>query len=219
MTISGTVNKTGILLLLVALGTTFTWNTSGPLAKPLMIAGLVGGFVVSLVTVFKKEWSPVTAPIYALLEGLFLGGISAIYAAQSQGNAIVLQAIMLTFGVLAGMLGLYQSRIIRVTHKLRMGILAATVGILIYYLAAALLSFFNVQVPMIHDSGWVGIGFSLFVVAIASFNLLLDFDLIESGVGAGAPRYMEWYCAFGLMVTLVWLYLEILRLLSKLQRR
>lgn len=217
MTVTGTVSKTAILLLLVILGTTFTWNLSGPLAMPLMFGGMIGGFIVSLITIFKKEWAPVTAPIYAILQGLFLGGVSAAYNAQFHG--IVLQAVLLTFGVAAAILGLYQTRVIRVTQRLRSIIFAATAGIAIYYLIAMVMSFFGMQAPMIWDNGWLGIGFSVFVVILAAFNLLLDFDLIEQGVAYGAPRYMEWYCGFGIMVTLVWLYLEILRLLSKLQRR
>jgi uncharacterized YccA/Bax inhibitor family protein len=217
MTITGTVSKTGILLALVILGSTFTWNTQGPLAMPLMISGAIGGFIVALVTAFKREWAPVTAPLYALLEGLFLGGISAIYNAQF--NGIVLQAVMLTFGVLAVMLALYQTRVIKVTEKLRMGIFAATGAIALVYLVSMVLGIFGIQIPGIFGNGTIGIVFSLVVVGIAAFNLVLDFDVIDQGIAAGAPRYMEWYCGFGLMVTLIWLYLEILRLLSKLQRR
>lgn len=216
MTIAGTVSKTAILLALVILGTTFTW-TSSSLQMPLTIGGAIGGLIVALITVFKRTWSPITAPIYALLQGLFLGGISAMYNAQM--NGIVLQAVMLTFGVMAGMLFLYQARIIRVTNKLRAVIVSATVGILLVYVLTWILGFFGIAIPMIHGSGWVGIGFSLFVVTIAALNLLLDFDAIEGGVAARAPRYMEWYASFGLMVTLIWLYLEILRLLSKINRR
>lgn len=217
MTITGTVSKTAILLALVMFSATFTWNLQGPLAFPLMIGGAIGGLIVALVTVFKKEWSPVTAPLYALLQGLFLGGISAIY--NQQTNGIVLQAVMLTFGVMAAMLFLYQSGIIKVTDKFRLMIVAATGGIMLVYLVTLGLGFFGISVPFIHGSGTVGIVFSLFVVGIAALNLALDFDTIDRGVSAGAPRYLEWYCAFGLMVTLIWLYLEILRLLSKLQRR
>ncbi len=217
MTVGGTVSKTGILLALVVLGATFTWNLTGPLAMPLMWGGAIGGLVVALITVFKMQWAPITAPIYGLLQGLFLGGISAMYAREFQG--IVLQAIMLTFGVMAMMLFLYQSGIIKVTEKFRMGIIAATGGVLLVYVVTFVLGFFGVQVPFIHGSGLMGIGFSLLVVGIAALNLVLDFDSVDRGVAAGAPRYMEWYCAFGLMVTLIWLYLEMLRLLSKLQRR
>ncbi len=217
MTVTGTVSKTGILLALVILGSTFTWNQQGPLATPLMFGGAIGGFIVAIITVFKRTWAPVTAPIYALLQGLFLGGISAIYNAQF--NGIVIQAVMLTFGVLAVMLALYQTGVIKVTEKLRMGIFAATGAIAVVYLVSIVLGFFGIQIPGIFGNGPVGIIFSLVVVGIASFNLVLDFDVIDRGVASGAPRYMEWYCGFGLMVTLIWLYLEILRLLSKLQRR
>ncbi len=217
MTVSGTVSKTGILLALVVLGATFTWNLEGPLAAPLMWGGAIGGLIVALVTIFKKEWAPITAPIYGLLQGLFLGGISAMYNQQFQG--IVLQAVMLTFGVMAMMLFLYQSGIIKVTEKFRMGVVAATGGVFLVYIVTFVLGFFGVQVPFIHGSGMMGIGFSLLVVGIAALNLVMDFDSVDRGVAAGAPRFMEWYCAFGLMVTLIWLYLEMLRLLSKLQRR
>lgn len=216
MTVSGTINKSAVLLLLVILAGSFTWNASG-LSSVLTIGGAIGGFIVAMVTIFKKTWAPVTAPIYAILQGLFLGGISAMYNTQFEG--LPLQAVMLTFGVMAAMLFLYQTRIIRVTEKLRLGIVAATAGIALFYIVSLVLGFFGINVPMIHDSGMLGIGFSLFVVGIAAMNLVLDFDFIENGVRAAAPRYMEWYAAFGLMVTLIWLYLEVLRLLAKLQRR
>jgi len=217
MTVTGTVSKTSILLLLVILGATFTWNIQSGLSSGLMIGGAIGGFIVALITIFKKEWSPVTAPIYAILEGLFLGGISAVYNAQFQG--IVLQAVMLTFGVMAAMLFLYQSGIIKVTEKFRMGVFAATGGIALVYIVSMVLGFFGIHIPFIQGGGAFGIGFSLIVVGIAALNLVMDFDTVDRGVAAGAPRYMEWYCGFGLMVTLIWLYLELLRLLSKLQRR
>jgi uncharacterized YccA/Bax inhibitor family protein len=170
-----------------------------------------------MVTTFKKEWSPVTAPIYALLEGLALGGLSAVIDLRYPGIAI--QAVGLTFGTLFVLLLAYRSGLIKVTEKFRMGIVAATGGIMLFYLLQMLLGFFGVQFVSINGSGIVGIGFSLFVVAIAALNLVLDFDFIERGVQYGAPKYMEWYGAFGIIVTLVWLYLEILRLLSKLNRR
>jgi uncharacterized YccA/Bax inhibitor family protein len=182
-----------------------------------MLGGLIGGFVMVLITVFKKEWSMVTTPIYALLEGLFLGGISAIFEAQYPG--IVIQAIALTFGTMFCLLVAYTSRLIKVTQNFRLGIAAATGGIFLIYLVSFGLSFFGINIPYIHESGLVGIGFSLFVVVIAALNLVLDFDFIENGAERGAPKYMEWYGAFGLMVTLVWLYIEILRLLSKLRSR
>jgi uncharacterized YccA/Bax inhibitor family protein len=184
---------------------------------PWMVAGVLGGFVVAMVTIFKKEWSPVTAPIYALLEGLALGGISAAMELRYPGIAI--EAVGLTFGTLFVLLLAYRSGLIPVTQKLRMGIVAATGGIAVFYLMEMVLGIFGIHFAAINGSGLIGIGFSLFVVAIAALNLVLDFDFIESGVQAGAPKYMEWYGAFGIMVTLVWLYIEILRLLSKLNNR
>lgn len=182
----------------------------------LMLLGGIGGFIVALITVFKAQWSPITAPIYAALQGLFLGGLSATMDAMYPG--IVIQAVALTFGTMFGMLFLYRAGIIKVTEKFRSGLLAATAGIFFVYLLSWILGFFGIQMPMIHEGGLLGIGFSLFVVVIAALNLLLDFDFIHKSSGMGAPKYMEWYGAFGLMVTLVWLYIEFLRLLSKLNR-
>jgi uncharacterized YccA/Bax inhibitor family protein len=222
MTLQGTVNKTGLLLLCVVATSAWTWGMSHSdtpgAAIPWMIGGALGGFVVALVTIFKKQWSPLTAPIYALLEGLVLGGISAIFEKTYPGVAI--QAIGLTFGTLFVMLLAYKSGIIRATQGFKIGVIAATGGIAIFYLVEMVLGvFFHIQVPAINGSGPWGIAFSLFVVIIAALNLVLDFDLIETGVTNGAPKYMEWYGAFGLMVTLIWLYLEILRLLAKARRR
>ena len=179
--------------------------------------GAIGGFAVALVTVFKKTWSAITAPVYALLEGLFLGGISAVFEARFPG--IVIQAVGLTFGTLLCLLFAYKSGLIKATENFKLGIVAATGGIGMIYLVSIFFGFFGIQIPFIHESGIIGIGFSLFVVVIAALNLVLDFDFIESGSEMGAPRYMEWYAAFGLMVTLIWLYIEILRLLSKLRSR
>jgi uncharacterized YccA/Bax inhibitor family protein len=222
MTLTGTVNKTGVLLLCALATACWTWHTflltRDPAdVAPLMLAGLIGGFIVAMVTVFKKEWSPVTAPIYALLEGLALGGISAFIDLRYPG--IAMQAVGLTFGTLFALLLAYRSGLIPVTQKFRMGIIAATGGIAVFYLLQMLLGFFGFQFTTINGSGPIGIGFSLIVVAVAALNLVLDFDFIERGVQYGAPKYMEWYGAFGIIVTLVWLYLEILRLLSKLRSR
>ena len=222
MTLSGTINKTGILLLCVVATAAWTWrlflqSRNFADVEPLMLVGVFGGLIVAMVTVFKKEWSPVTSPIYALLEGLFLGGVSALLEQSYPGIAI--QAVSLTFGTLFVMLLAYRSGLIPVTQKLRMGIVAATGGIMVFYLLQMLMGFFGFQFTSINGSGFIGIGFSLFVVAIAALNLVLDFDFIERGVQYGAPKYMEGYGAFGIMVTLVWLYLEILRLLSKLRSR
>jgi uncharacterized YccA/Bax inhibitor family protein len=220
MTTSGTVNKTGILLVCAVLTAAWSWNrfTTAPetAALPLMI-GLIGGLIVAVVTIFKKEWSPVTAPLYALLEGLALGGVSAMYEARFHGIAI--QAVGLTFGTLLALLIAYRAGVIRATEKFKLGVIAATGGIAVFYLAQFVLGFFGVHFAAINGSGVIGIGFSVVVVIVAALNLVLDFDFIETGARSGAPKYMEWYAAFGLMVTLVWLYLEILRLLSKINSR
>ena len=224
MTLSGTVNKTGILLLCAIATAAWTWNAfmqankNSDLALGAIMLGGIGGFVFAMVTIFKKTWSPVTAPIYALLEGFVLGGLSAMFELRNPGIAI--EAVGLTFGTLFVMLFLYKSGVIKVTQKFRMGVVAATGGIAIFYLLTWLLSMFHISVlSSVYGSGLIGIGFSLFVVAIASLNLVLDFDFVEQGVAYGAPKYMEWYAAFGIMVTLVWLYLEMLRLLSKVRSR
>jgi uncharacterized YccA/Bax inhibitor family protein len=222
MTIQGTVNKTGFLALLVFAGAAWVWNlffTSGNPAAvaPYMIGGVIGGLVLAVVTVFKKTWASVTAPAYAVLEGLFLGGISAFFEARYPG--IVIQAVGLTFGTLIALLMVYKSGLIKATENFKLGVVAATGGIFLVYMATMVLGFFGVAIPYIHGSGVIGIGFSLFVVIIAALNLVLDFDFIESGAAAGAPKFLEWYGAFALIVTLVWLYLEILRLLAKLNSR
>jgi uncharacterized YccA/Bax inhibitor family protein len=222
MTLSGTVNKTGILLLCAIATAAWTWRLFLQSRDPgsvmgLMMAGLIGGFIFALVTIFKKEWAPVTAPAYALLEGLVLGGISAILDVRYPGIGI--QAVSLTFGTLFVLLLAYRSGLIQVTEKFRLGIIAATGGIAVFYLLEMVLSFFGFHFTTINGNGAIGIGFSLIVVAVAALNLVLDFDFIERGVKVGAPKYMEWYGAFGIMVTLVWLYLEIIRLLSKMRSR
>lgn len=214
MTISGTINKIGILFLLLLIGATISWYQPSP---AFIWVGAIGGFIVAIVTVFKKEWSPVTAPLYAALEGLFLGAISIMYANMYEG--IVFNAIALTLGIFAAMLFIYRSGLIEVTQKFRMGVVAATGGIFLVYLASIVLGFFGINLSLITGTGMFGVGFSLVIVVIAALNLVLDFDLIEKGAEAKAPKYYEWYTAFGLIITLVWLYLELLRLLSKLQRR
>lgn len=214
MTIAGTINKTGVLFLILLLGASVSWYQP---SQVLTWGGAIGGFVVALITIFKKEWSPITAPIYAGLEGLFLGGISLMY--ENAFDGIVYNAIMLTLGTFAAMLVAYRSGWIEVTKKFRMGVVAATGGIMLVYFASIILSFFGVSLSIIHGTGVMGIGFSLIIVGVAALNLVLDFDMIERGVEANAPKYFEWYTSFGLMITLVWLYIEILRLLSKLQRR
>ncbi|HET7791156.1 MAG TPA: Bax inhibitor-1/YccA family protein [Gemmatimonadales bacterium] len=221
MTVEGTVNKTGLLLALLVIAAAWTWTLAlGPAgldaAMPLMLGGLLGGLVFMLVTVFKKEWARVSAPAYAVCEGLFIGGLSA--AMNTDFPGIVLQAVGLTFGVTATMLVLYRTGVIQVTQKFRTIVIAATGGIALYYVAAIVLGFFHITAPLIWDTGTAGILLSLFVIVIAAMNLALDFDLIEKGSQAGVPKYFEWYAAFGVIVTLVWLYLEILRLLGKRRR-
>lgn len=216
MTIQGTVSRTAMLLALLFAATMLTWNPAEPQTQWILI-GAIAGFVVALITIFNKKASPFTAPLYAVCEGVFLGAISSLFERMYPG--IVFQAILLTFGTLGALLLAYTSRLIKVTENFKLGIVAATGGIAIFYLVSMLLGFFGVQIPMIYGSGPIGIGFSVVVVVIAALNLVLDFDFIEQGAEQGAPKYMEWYAAFGLVVTLVWLYLEILRLLSKLNRR
>jgi uncharacterized YccA/Bax inhibitor family protein len=185
---------------------------------PLVMLGAFGGLIVAFITVFKKTWSPVTSPIYALLEGLVLGGISAVFEMSYPG--IAMQAVGLTFGTLFVLLLAYKSGLIKVTQKFRLGVVAATGGIMLFYFLQMLLSLFHVSLfNSAFGAGPIGIVFSLLVVGIAALNLVLDFDFVEQGVSQGAPKYMEWYAAFGIMVTLVWLYLEMLRLLSKVRSR
>jgi uncharacterized YccA/Bax inhibitor family protein len=221
MTLQGTVNKTGVLLLCVVITSAWTWgiaHSQAPeAALPWMMGGLVGGLVFALATIFKKEWSPITAPVYALCEGLVLGGISALLERTYPGIAI--QAMGLTFGVTAVMLMLYRTGVLRATPKFTVGVVAATGGIFVVYMVDLVLGMFGRHVPLLNSSGPLGIGVSAVIVIIAALNLILDFDFVETGVHARAPKYMEWYGAFGIMVTLVWMYMEILRLLGKMRQR
>lgn len=223
MTLNGTVNKTAFLLVLTLATALYPWslyfaNPEAPAVGLITIGGAIGGLVMALVTIFKKTWAPVTAPMYAALEGLFIGGISATFEARFPG--IVMQAAALTFGTLGALLLAYRSGLIRATENFKLGVFAATGGIAILYLVNIGMRLFGFEgMGFIHESSTMGILFSVVVVVVAALNLVLDFDFIEQGVEAGAPKYMEWYAAFGLLVTLVWLYLEILRLLSKLQSR
>jgi uncharacterized YccA/Bax inhibitor family protein len=232
MTVKGTLQKFGFLFLMT-MGTAFyswTESTGGGNSLPLVLTGALGGLVVAIVIAFKKEWSPYLAPLYALLEGLFLGAVSSYFeyrVASRQGgyaggySGIVFQAVGLTFSTVAGMYLLYKFNIIRATKKFKAIIITATAGIAIFYLVCMIISWgFHANVPsFLFQGSLLGIGFSVFVVALAALNLILDFDMIEQGAEQGAPKYMEWYGAFGLLVTIVWLYLEILRLLSKLNSR
>ena len=218
MTLDGTVNKTAISMCILLLAAYYTYSNA---IMDYVIIGFVGGFIVALVTIFKKEWSPITVPIYAVLEGLALGGISKMYADAFEPG-IVPQAIMLTLGILFALLFAYKSKIIQATENFKLGVFAATAGIGVVYIVSFFMSMFGGDgLPVMNptNSSMLSIGFSLFVVVIASLNLVMDFDFIEEGAANGAPKYMEWYGAFGLLVTLIWLYLEILRLLAKLSSR
>ena len=216
MTVSGAINRAVMLTLICAMSAAFSWGYAphfAGLLMPMMIgAGLIGLGLV-LTATFSPKTSPVVAPIYAVVQGAFLGVISAFFNQTS--NGIVLQAVLLTFGILLGMLGLYQTRIIRVTARFRAIVVSATVGVMLFYLVAMGLRMFGISIPMMHDASWMGIGFSLFVIGLAAFNFLLDFDLMERLPETGAPKYYEWYCGLGFLVTLVWLYLEVLRLLAR----
>jgi uncharacterized YccA/Bax inhibitor family protein len=218
MTLSGTINKAAMLLAILTIGAGWVWNlyfVSRAIddVAIYMLVGTLGGFVIALVTIFNKQISAYTAPVYALLEGFAIGGISALYEAKHPGIAI--QAAGLTFGILACMLAAYRFKIVQVTEKLMTGIVAATGGIAVLYLVDIVLMFFGHPIGFIHDNGPVAIAFSVFVIIIAAFNLVMDFHFIAKGVAQRSPKYMEWYSAFGLIVTLVWLYLEVLRLLGK----
>jgi len=216
MTVDGTVNKVAISLILLLVSGYFTYTRE---LLPLAFVGAIGGLIVAIVTIFKKQWSPITVPIYSLLQGLFLGGISYIFNQLYDG--IVLQAVLLTGSILFSLLFAYKSGLIKATENFKLGVTAATGGIFIVYMISFVMSFFGSGLPIldINNSSLMSIGFSLFVVVIASLNLVLDFDFIEQGAEMGAPKYMEWYGAFGLLVTLIWLYIEILRLLAKLRGR
>ena len=223
MTVNGAMRKFGLMLVMLLGAASFTWSAfyQGVNVMPWAMGSAIGGFVVALVIIFKKSWSPYLALGYALLEGLFLGAISAVFEAAFHDKypGIVMQAVMLTFGVAVGMFALYYFRIVQATATFKKVVIGATIGIALFYLVAMVMNLFGAQMPYLHSNGMVGIGISVFVVAVAALNLILDFDLIEQGAAHGAPKYFEWYCAFGLMVTIVWLYLEILKLLSKLASR
>ncbi len=213
MTVQGAVDKSFILVGILLATSVYSFFNFDPL---FLMVGAIGGLITVLIAAFRPQNSNILAPVYAALEGLFIGSLTAVYAAQFTG--IVFQAITLTIGVLFAMLFFYKSGIIKVTASLRSGIVLATAGVAVLYLLTWILSFFGVSMPFIHEGGTIGILFSLFVVGLAAMNLLLDFDNFYQGERYGAPKYMEWYSAMGLLVTLVWLYVEVLRLLSKLNR-
>lgn len=230
MTVNGTINKTGLMLLLVIAAALFTWNKffdaiavnpQGGMAAvgPWLAIGGIGGLITALITVFRPQSSGISAPIYAVFEGLLLGGLSALFESMYPEESIVIRAVALTFAVFFAMLFLYRSGIIKVTKKFMMGVFAATAGVALLYLASFIGGFFGMNTSFLYGNSPLSIGISLVVIAIAALNLILDFSFIEKASAAGAPKYMEWYGAFGLMVTLIWLYLEILRLLAKLASR
>ncbi len=214
MTVSGAVNKTLFLTAILLLTTVYSYVNPNPI---LMWGGLIGGFIVVLISVFKPQYSNITAPIYAALEGFFIGGLSIAYA--SIYNGIIFQAVSITMAILFVMLFLYKSRIIKVTKSFRTGVIMATGAVALVYVVSMVLGMFGIPVPFLHQGGMIGIGISLVIIGIASMNLLLDFDNFEKGEQYGAPIYMEWFSAMGLLITLVWLYLEILRLISMLSGR
>jgi uncharacterized YccA/Bax inhibitor family protein len=221
MTIEGTKYKTLIMLGLVVLGAVYTWRLAfvgSPAVTTWMIVGGIGGFITALITVFSRKIAHITAPIYSVFQGLMLGGLSAFMAAQ-YGMGIITQAVGLTFATFFFMLILYRSGTIQVTAKFRMAVFAATGAIALMYFISFIMSMFGANIGFIHDGGPISIIISLVVIGVAALNLTLDFDFIERGAAQGAPKYMEWYAAFGLMVTLIWLYIEFLRLLSKLSRK
>lgn len=225
MTVRGTMNKFGFMLLMVIGGAAYTWRLLAQGApatmQTFMMIGVFGGLICALAIIFKPTWAPYLAPAYGLLEGFFLGGISAIMneAFAEKYPGLVMQAVGLTFGVAIAMFLLYNFKIIKATEKFRSVIISATMGIAVFYLIAMVVRMFGVNMPFMYDSSALGIGISLFVIAIAALNLILDFDMIERGADAGAPKYMEWYGAFGLLVTIVWLYIEMLKLLSRFAGR
>jgi uncharacterized YccA/Bax inhibitor family protein len=216
MTIQGTANKTAILLAILVTTACITWYASGALMFIMMIVGIIGGLITGLILAFKKTSAPMLAPIYAAFQGLVVGGLSAYYNGQFEG--IVFQATLLTFATAASLLLLYKSRIIKVTENFKLIVGSATMAVGLLYLVNMILMMFGINMGL-GGTSLISIGISVLIVGVAAFNLVMDFDFIEEGAERGAPKYMEWYAAFGLMVTLIWLYLEILKLLSKLNRR
>jgi uncharacterized YccA/Bax inhibitor family protein len=220
MTVGGTIAKTGALFCLLVAAASYAWSrasalTAGTDVGTLVLVGVLGGFGVAIYTTFRPEHARYTAPIYAVLEGLFLGAISAMFNARYRGLPV--QAVMLTMATFAVMLVLYRTGVLRATERFKTIVVSCTVSVMAFYVIALVMGLFGLRIPFLYEGGVIGIGFSLFVTALAAFNLILDFDLIEQGVGR-APAEFEWFAAFGLTVTLVWLYLEILRLLSKMRR-
>lgn len=229
MTVRGAINKFGFLLLMVVAGAAYTWNLferkfeDPSVIMPYMWTGLIGGFILGLVITFKPNWSSFLAPAYGILQGLFLGALSVVINAAFRETypGIVMQAVGLTFSVAFVMFLLYNFRIIRPTQKFKAVLISATMGIALFYLIVLVMGAFGTypEFMRLGNNSMLGIGISLFIVAIAALNLILDFERIEQGAEMGAPKVMEWYGAFGLLVTIVWLYIEILRLLSRFANR
>jgi uncharacterized YccA/Bax inhibitor family protein len=220
MTVRGTVQKSAALTILVLTSAIWSWGQAragAPTVPAILGLGLLGGLAVALVTIFKRSWAGITSPVYALLEGLVLGALSAFFEVSYPG--IVVQAVGLTFGTLFAMLALYATGLVRATQKFKVMVMAATGGVCLLYLGELVLRFFGRSIPFLHESSPLGILVSAVIVCIAALNLVIDFDFIEKAAEAGAPKYMEWYGAFGLLVTLIWLYMEVLRLLSKIRGR
>ena len=216
MTIKGTVDKTAISLVLLIASAYYTFS---PNMESMILFGSIGGLILAILTIFKKDWAPYTVPLYAILEGLALGSISYFYSTQYEG--IVLQAISLTVLILFSLLFAYRTKIIKPTENFKLGVFAATGGIVLLYFINFIMGFFGTGISLLspQNSSMMSIGISLAIIVVASLNLVIDFDFIEEGAEKGAPKYMEWYGAFGLLVTLIWLYLEILRMLAKLRSR
>ncbi len=222
MTLAGTANRSFFFLSVTILLALWSYDglSQGTLPVPpgqLLLLSLVGSLIAALVTMFKKPWAAFSGTLYCLFQGILMGAISA--AADARYPGVAFEAILVTFGTFLSLLIVYRLKLISATENFKLGVLAATGGIALVYLASFVLGFFGIHIPQIHEAGPIGIAFSVFVVIIAALNLVLDFDFIERGVEQGAPKYMEWYAAFGLMVTLIWLYIEVLKLLSKLRSR
>jgi uncharacterized YccA/Bax inhibitor family protein len=215
MTVSGTINKSFLMLILLIASAAITWSMANPIV--FAIGGAIVGFILALIAAFKPQYSGFLAPGYAIFEGLFIGGISSIFEVMYPG--IVIQAVSCTFVTFMVCFGLYKYEIVKVTERFKSVVLAATLAIATYYLISWLLSMLTGFQPVDNGNSWMSIGISAFVIVIAALNLFLDFDQIEKGVQQKMPKYMEWYGAMGLMITLVWLYIEFLRLLSKLNRK
>ncbi|HYJ63787.1 MAG TPA: Bax inhibitor-1/YccA family protein [Parafilimonas sp.] len=225
MTVRGAINKFGFLLFMVVAGAAYTWhlyyNNQQQTMMTLMWVGLIGGLISVIAISFKPTLARYLSPAYGILEGFVLGALSAILndAFAEKYPGLVIQAVGLTFGVAIAMFLLYNFRVIKATQKFKSVVFAATAGIAIFYVLTLVLGLFHVNIPFMYDSSMFGIGLSIFIVAIAALNLIIDFDMIEQGAASGAPKFMEWYGAFGLLVTMIWLYIEILRLLSRFAGR